>query len=242
MKTLLALLTAVSCQAADWTCAVGEQKYEKLLNIDSVGKLQVVVKRRLADEPLGAPVMVGRQVTHKGIKDLVFVASSSSVYAVDPDLATLFWERRTAINGIATLVLGFGNGPKPDDDDAGDDISFSVRPLYLVQKNGKFDALNANSGGNLAVSSQLPKDVARCAVSAKNSDMAIANGVLFKLVNPHSKPALVALDAATGRELYRSKDEIEAPVDSSGLAIANGHVCFGDTKGTLYCFGFPVDL
>jgi len=64
----------------------------------------------------------------------------------------------------------------------------------------------------------------------------------FELTNTHAQPVLRALDARNGHELYNSGNQIEAPVDSSGLAIANGHVCFGDTAGTLYCFGFPVDL
>jgi regulator of RNase E activity RraA len=57
---------------------------------------------------------------------------------------------------------------------------------------------------------------------------------LFELKNGSFR----ALDAATRRELFKS----EVPVDVSGMAIANGHVCFGDAKGTLYCFGFPVEL
>jgi outer membrane protein assembly factor BamB len=68
--------------------------------------------------------------------------------------------------------------------------------------------------------------------------IAAANELLFVL----TKDKLFALNAATGQRLYSSGDEIKSPVTKSGLAVANGHICFGDSGGTLYCFGFPIDL
>jgi len=239
MRKLVFLMAALTCSAADWTCAEREQKREKQLSVESVGKLQVVVKRKLGDEPLGAPVMVGRLVTNKGIKDLVFIAGGSDVYAVDPDLSTLFWQRRLD-NAKGSVRLALGSDDDNADDDDGD-ISMGIRPLFVLRGNGRISTLNAGSGAALATPKQTPEKVRDCA-RKKPYDSAIANGVRFELVEGHAKPVLRALDATNGRELYRSGDEIEAPVGSSGLAIANGHVCFGDTKGTLYCFGFPVDL
>jgi len=68
----------------------------------------------------------------------------------------------------------------------------------------------------------------------------IVNGMVFAL---SSDPAvLYALDAATGKELYSSGKSITSPVNSSGLALANGHVCFGTADNTLYCFGIPTDI
>ena len=68
----------------------------------------------------------------------------------------------------------------------------------------------------------------------------VVNGLVFAL---SSNPAILyALDAATGREMYSSGTTVTSPVNSSGLALANGHVCFGTADNTLYCFGIPTDI
>jgi len=228
MKKFLALSIAISCSAADWTCAAGEQRHEKILSVKSVASLQLVIKRKLGNEPLSAPVMVGGLVTNRGIKDLVFISGGGTVYAVDSDLGTLFWQRQVA----GTPLLG----PRGDDSDDEDYLSTDVRPLFLRPPSGKTVTLNAGSGAELATPNPIP------ACKRYRVDTAVANGVRFELVNSRAVPVLRAVAASDGRELFNSGNQIEAPVDSSGLAIANGHVCFGDTAGTLYCFGFPIDL
>jgi outer membrane protein assembly factor BamB len=82
----------------------------------------------------------------------------------------------------------------------------------------------------------------------------IANGVLFalatgenavqrggekaRLLNTH--PAVLrALDAATGKELFNSKDAIATWVHFSGLALANGQVYVVDHDSNVYAFGLP---
>ncbi|MGI8991807.1 MAG: PQQ-binding-like beta-propeller repeat protein [Bryobacteraceae bacterium] len=72
----------------------------------------------------------------------------------------------------------------------------------------------------------------------------IANGILFVLAGGgKSTPAtLHALDALTGKQLYSSGGNITSFVDSSGLGLANGHVCFGTSDNTLYCFGIPLEI
>jgi outer membrane protein assembly factor BamB len=238
MKYLAALWIVTACSAADWTCAASSQKHEKILSVESVGKLQLVVKRKLGAEPLSPPVMLGRLVTHRGIKDLVFISGDSNVYAVDTDLGTLFWQRNLEAKSPVTPLLGPGDGD--DDDDA---ISMGIRPLFLLRGGGGgILTLNAGSGADFAPGAEIPMQVRECSRKAHRVEAAVANGVRFELANGHTRPILRAINTADGRELYRSGTEIEAPIDSSGLAIANGHVCFGDIQGTLYCFGFPVDL
>ncbi len=227
MKKCLPILIAISCSAADWTCAAFEQKHEKILSPSSVGKLQLVIKRKLGNEPLSAPVMLGGLVTNRGIKDLVFISGGGMIYAVDSDLGTLFWQRPVA----GTPILE----PRGADSDDEDYLSTEVRQLYLRQPDGKIITLNAGSGAALAT----PREIPTC--RRYKVDAAVANGVRFELVNAHAKPVLRAVAVSTNQELFNSGNQIEAPVDSSGLAIANGHVCFGDTAGTLYCFGFPID-
>lgn len=64
----------------------------------------------------------------------------------------------------------------------------------------------------------------------------VAGGLLFAL----SQSTLYAFDAAGGRQLYSSGNEVAAS-NASALAVANGHVCF-TAADALYCFGFPVDI
>ena len=73
---------------------------------------------------------------------------------------------------------------------------------------------------------------------------AIVNGVVFVLASgdKSTHAILYALDAHTGEQLYQSGDAVTSFVHSSGLAIANGHVCFGTWDNTLYCFGFPIEI
>jgi outer membrane protein assembly factor BamB len=83
----------------------------------------------------------------------------------------------------------------------------------------------------------------------------IANGVLFALSTGenavqrggeakrllNTQPAVLrALDAATGKELFNSKDAIATWVHFSGLALANGQVYVVDHDSNVYAFGLPV--
>ena len=53
-----------------------------------------------------------------------------------------------------------------------------------------------------------------------------------------SVPAkLFALDAATGKELYNSGDQISSFLHQAGLSVANNKVIFGTFDGTIYCYG-----
>jgi outer membrane protein assembly factor BamB len=70
----------------------------------------------------------------------------------------------------------------------------------------------------------------------------IANGIVYSLSTQGGRAVLYALEASRGREVYSSRKPIDAPLGNSGLAAANGHVCFGTQAGSLYCFGLPIDL
>jgi hypothetical protein len=52
---------------------------------------------------------------------------------------------------------------------------------------------------------------------------------------------LYAMDAATGKELYSSKNSITSPAALTGLTFANGRVFFGTTDSTLYAFGIYME-
>jgi outer membrane protein assembly factor BamB len=92
---------------------------------------------------------------------------------------------------------------------------------------------------------------------------AIANGIVFALSSGEwvrqandregglyqadvraqkSAPAvLYALDAATGKELWSSGNQVSSFTHFGALSIANGRVYFTTYDNTLYCFGIPME-
>jgi outer membrane protein assembly factor BamB len=71
----------------------------------------------------------------------------------------------------------------------------------------------------------------------------IASGVVFALASGKSgsHATLYALDAATGKELYSSRNLVTAPAALTGITVANGRVYFGTTDGTAYAFGMYME-
>ena len=78
----------------------------------------------------------------------------------------------------------------------------------------------------------------------KTLQPAIVKGVVFVLDagSPAVHAKLYAFDANTGKQLYQSGDSIGSYIQSSALAVANGHVTFATADNTLYCFGFPLEI
>jgi hypothetical protein len=71
----------------------------------------------------------------------------------------------------------------------------------------------------------------------------IVNGVVIALSagdsSTHAK--LYALNAATGVELYSSKDQIPTYTQRSGVSVGDGHVFFTDYDNVLYSFGIALE-
>lgn len=71
----------------------------------------------------------------------------------------------------------------------------------------------------------------------------IANGVVIALAggDSSSHATLWMLNAATGAELYSSRNEIPTYTGLSGVAIGDGHVFFTDHDSVLYSFGIGME-
>jgi outer membrane protein assembly factor BamB len=71
----------------------------------------------------------------------------------------------------------------------------------------------------------------------------IANGVVIALAggNPATHAVLYVLNAATGEELYSSKDEIPTYTHLSGVAVGDSHAFFTDHNSVLYSFGIGME-
>jgi hypothetical protein len=52
---------------------------------------------------------------------------------------------------------------------------------------------------------------------------------------------LYALDAASGKEMYSSRNAVTAPAALTGLTVANGRAMFGAADGTFYAFGLYLE-
>jgi hypothetical protein len=71
----------------------------------------------------------------------------------------------------------------------------------------------------------------------------IANGVVVVLSsgNATTHATLYVLNAATGAELYSSKDAIPTYAHFSGVSLGDSHVFFTDRNDTLYSFGIGME-
>ena len=71
----------------------------------------------------------------------------------------------------------------------------------------------------------------------------IANGVVIALSggDPSTHATLYVLNAATGEELYSSKNEIPTSAELSGVSVGDGHAFFTDRDNVLYSFGIGME-
>ena len=79
----------------------------------------------------------------------------------------------------------------------------------------------------------------------------ITGGVVFALAagkyaaderpKGSSHAVLYAFDAATGKEMYSTKDQVTVPASLTGVTLANGRVYFTTVENTLYAFGVYLE-
>lgn len=172
--TLLVLICTLA-KGADWLFKradpqqTGWQRDEKLLTVRTVKGLRLLWRQRFGSG-LTDPLLLGPIVTHRGIKELVFVRDDSdSVYAVDADLGTVFWSRHLEpISGpacaersrIAPVMLPAVE--RPSNSNVADDDQFSDanRPLYVLSATGRLYALRLSTGEDFSPPrSFLPSNV-----------------------------------------------------------------------------------
>jgi hypothetical protein len=71
----------------------------------------------------------------------------------------------------------------------------------------------------------------------------IANGVVIALAggDASTHATLYMLNAATGEELYSSKNEISTSAEYSGVSVGDSHAFFTDCDNVLYSFGIGME-
>ena len=117
----------------------------------------------------------------------------------------------------------------------------SIMAFQVIEKNNKPELISVWSSRNLMA--PAAPAVANGIVYALSTGEFTGNAKSAQERASLSTPAILyVLDAYTGKQLYSSGSIVDTFTHSSGLAVANGHVCFGTWDNTLYCFGLPVDL
>lgn len=229
--------------AADWLNQGTVQKDEKQLTVANVHKLKLLWKRPL-DSTLTSPVMLGPIITHRGIKELVFVAAASNtLYAVDADLGRVFWTRK--FDGPGTLTATPAIAPYTNPNPSAE-WSTPLRPIYVATGDGMLHSVRASDGEDMdsprkflapgaTPSGLIVSQKSVQVIAEKTSATVQVNGIIFSVSS-----RLTATDA-NGMQLYLGAENIPAPIAPGGLAVANGHVCFAAAQ-TLYCFGIPFEI
>ena len=165
-------------RAADWLSPradgqrTGWQPKERQVNPKTVKGLRLLWKQRLDEGAVSSPLLLGPVITHRGIKELVFVASASGhVIAVDADLGTVFWRRQLPVQALGAegkascpsappmppVILSSTVAALPDEaanpsaaealainDD--DDFSDGNQPLLVLTPDGRLHGLRVTNG------------------------------------------------------------------------------------------------
>jgi outer membrane protein assembly factor BamB len=191
------LWTCALVIGADWLSKRGDpqqtgwQREEKFLTVHTVQGLRLLWERKLSDQPNGLtdPVLLGPIITHRGIKELVFVKNSAdTVYAVDADLGTIFWSRPLArampkasilktpcaeSSSIAPVMAPAPEEPRDSSMEDEDHFSDGNKPLYVLSADGSLYVLRPSTGGDF--SPPLPF----LPPSAKAMGLAISDDILY---------------------------------------------------------------
>jgi outer membrane protein assembly factor BamB len=154
--TCCAVLLAASASvfAADWLTDGGNpsrdnwQKREKGLTPDNVKGLKLLWKRELPESTLTAPVILGPIITHRGIKELVFVeGGSSTIYALDADLGRTFWTRKLPVGaacaGMPVTPVITPERVRTEEDGEG---HTPLRPIYFAAGDGMLHRVLPTTG------------------------------------------------------------------------------------------------
>jgi len=194
LKRLIPALLAAGVAlglGADWLSLRGDaqnsgwQRDEKTLNTRTVGRLHLLWQHKLSDAPdsVTDPLILGPIITHRGIKELVFVQNQAgSVYAIDADLGRIFWNRslgsasacsgarpvQPTMNASATADAG-----RPSGDD--DNFSDGNRPLYTLTAAGMVFPLRPSTGDDFSPPFQfVPAGVFPLRIGVSDTTLTIA--------------------------------------------------------------------
>ena len=159
--------------AADWASYRGDahftanQTFGKQITVQNVQQLKLLWKQPLDQTSTTTPLIMGPTITHRGVRELVFIGTRDNLYAFDADLGTLFWKR--SIDGLSATPAF---EPDPDEADRGEDEPGPMRPLYVLSSDGRLHAIRVSDGADIAAYPFLP-------ASTKTSNLNIWRGTIY---------------------------------------------------------------
>jgi hypothetical protein len=144
------------------------------------------------------------------------------------------WEDTSGIRFIAATIAGPVSGDIKSSQTNGDAPNGSIVALKLNDDGGKLTLVPAWASPDIS----MPQGPV------------IANGVVFVLSAGEARSkakqlkghaTLFGLDAGTGKEIYSTGDQVNAPANPTGITIANGRVYFTTADSDLYAFGYSLE-
>ena len=163
MRFLLLFLFAGGAIAGDWLTVGGDpshsgwQRHGHRVTLQTAREMKLLWKQRVAPGPLTSPLILGPTITHRGVRELIFVAAVDTLYAIDADFGKIFWTRhlpgpparcRMAMPWIEPDADEDYSEPIADDDD-NDDEPDQMRPLHVIASDGREYTVRASDGGDV---------------------------------------------------------------------------------------------
>ncbi len=152
------------------------------------------------------------------------------------------WEDTDGTRYVLATVWGPVNSDLKMPGSNGDAPNGSVVAFKMQERNGKPALTPAWISHNLL--SPAPPVIAKGVVFALSNGefkrkLKQTKGMMRVEERPQGSAhaVLYALDGTTGKELYSTGDQVDAPGSLTGLSIANSRLYFTTTDNTIYAFG-----
>jgi outer membrane protein assembly factor BamB len=168
-------------------------------------------------------------------KDLVVAGAGGDIYVLD-SAALGGKDHRTPL--ARARVEGTVRGALASWEDPETGVRWIFAPVWGDgDRTGAIAAFTYEDGNGRAALTErwMARGIAAPAAPA------IANGLVFALATGDN-PRLDILDAASGKQLFTSRDQVAGAAGAeTGLAVANGRVYFSTLDNVVYCFGIPTE-
>ena len=146
--------------AGDWLTIGGDpshsgwQRHGHRVTPDTAHQMQLLWTRHVSAGPLTSPIVLGPSITHRGIRELIFVAAANTLYALDADFGKIFWTRHFEGPPARCRMMQPWIEPDPKEDyskpvadsDDMDDEPRRMRPVHVISSDGREYTVRASDG------------------------------------------------------------------------------------------------
>ncbi len=246
--------STVYVQTGDGPSDPGANKWSNTLLALTPKNLQV--KQYFSVPGAGPASLVTPVVFSHGGHDLIVTAGSNGVLYLLDSASPGGVDHKTPLSQTLPLTIagrGIWGGLSSWQD--ADGVRWVVAPVWGALNPALKLSANSKSGSIVAFKVEeqngfpvLTPAWASAEIAAPQPPV-ITSGIVFALSSgdysadrkASGHATLYALDGTTGKELYNSGNQVTAPANLTGMAIANGRVFFTTTDNTLYGFGVHLE-